>query len=64
MNETFLDDLSERVHRGLTGQALRGHWCGGRPYGYKLNPMLDTTRLDSYGLLRIPAIVNSKSALR
>lgn len=49
MNEQFLDDLRERVHRGLSGQALRGHWCGGRPYGYKLKPILDPSRLDAYG---------------
>lgn len=49
MNETFLDDLRDRVHRGLTGQALRGHWCGGRPYGYKLKQIVDRSRLDAYG---------------
>ena len=49
MNEQFLDDLRERVHRGLSGQALRGHWCGGRPYGYRLKPILDPSRLDAYG---------------
>jgi len=30
MNEIFLDDLRERVHRGLAGQAMKRYWCGGR----------------------------------
>jgi DNA invertase Pin-like site-specific DNA recombinase len=49
MNEIFLDDLRERVHRGLTGQAQKRFWCGGRPYGFRLKPVLDPTRLDVYG---------------
>jgi site-specific DNA recombinase len=50
MNEAFSDDLSERVHRGSTGQALRGYWLGGRPYGYRLRPVSDPSgRLDPYG---------------
>lgn len=49
MNEIFLDDLRERVHRGLTGQAQKRYWCGGRPYGYRLKPVLDPSRLDVYG---------------
>ncbi|MGC8507884.1 MAG: recombinase family protein [Thiomonas sp.] len=49
MNEIFLDDLRERVHRGLTGQAQKRYWCGGRPYGYRLRPVLDPLRLDVYG---------------
>jgi site-specific DNA recombinase len=49
MNEMFLDDLSERVHRGSTGKALKGFWNGGRPYGYKLRQVTDPSRLDPYG---------------
>ena len=49
MNETFLDDLRERVHRGHMGQALKGRWNGGRPYGYKLKPVLDASQRDAYG---------------
>lgn len=49
MNEIFLDDLRERVHRGLTGQAQKHFWCGGRPYGFRLKPVLDPTKLDVYG---------------
>jgi site-specific DNA recombinase len=49
MNEIFLDDLRERVHRGLAGQAMKHYWCGGRPYGYRLKPVLDASRLDVYG---------------
>lgn len=49
MNELYLDDLREKVHRGQTGQAMREFWCGGRPYGYRLVPVLDETRTDAYG---------------
>lgn len=49
MNEIFLDDLRERVHRGLYGQAQKGYWCGGRPYGFKLKPIVDPTQRDAYG---------------
>jgi len=35
--------------RGLTGQAQKRYWCGGRPYGYRLKPVLDPSRLDVYG---------------
>lgn len=49
MNEIFLDDLRERVHRGLTGQAQKRYWCGGRPYGYRLKPVMDASKHDAYG---------------
>jgi site-specific DNA recombinase len=49
MNEIFLDDLRDKVHRGLTGQAERGYWCGGKPYGYRLKPITDPTQMDAYG---------------
>lgn len=49
MNEIFLDDLRERVHRGLAGQAMKHYWCGGKPYGYRLKPVLDASTLDVYG---------------
>jgi site-specific DNA recombinase len=49
MNEIFIDDLRDKVHRGLAGQAEKGRWCGGRPYGYKLKPIFDPNRLDPYG---------------
>ena len=49
MNEVFLDDLREKVHRGQEGQALKGYWNGGRPYGYRLRPVLDPSRFDPYG---------------
>src|SRR5882757_2819662 len=58
MNEIFLDDLRERVHRGLAGQAMKHYWCGGRPYGYRLKPVLDASRLDVYGQpLRIGTVL-------
>jgi site-specific DNA recombinase len=49
MNELYLDDLKEKTHRGLEGQALKQFWAGGRPYGYKLVRIKDGTRLDAYG---------------
>lgn len=49
MNELHLDDLSEKTHRGLEGQAIKGYWCGGRPYGYRLKPILDAAQTDAYG---------------
>lgn len=49
MNEIFLDDLRDKVVRGMTGQALKGRWQGGRPYGYRLKAIVDSTRLDAYG---------------
>ena len=49
MNERFLDDLAAKVHRGQEGQALKGRWNGGRPYGYKLCALTDPTRRDPYG---------------
>ncbi len=34
MAELYLDDLAEKTHRGLAGQALEGYSAGGLPYGY------------------------------
>jgi site-specific DNA recombinase len=48
MNEIYLDDLREKTHRGLTGQALKGNNCGGRAYGYKHVPIEDGTKRDQY----------------
>ena len=49
MNEIFLDDLREKTHRGIEGQARKGYWTGGRPYGYRLKPITDPTKHDQYG---------------
>jgi DNA invertase Pin-like site-specific DNA recombinase len=49
MNEIFLDDLAEKVHRGQAGQAAKGRWCGGKPYGFRLKPILDPSQRDAYG---------------
>jgi site-specific DNA recombinase len=49
MNEIFLDDLRERVHRGLSGQAHKGYWCGGKAYGFRLKPIVDPSQRDAYG---------------
>ena len=38
INELYLDDLAEKTHRGMTGQALDGYSTGGLPYGYDSLP--------------------------
>lgn len=35
MSELYLDDLADKTHRGLMGQALSGFSAGGLPYGYR-----------------------------
>lgn len=35
MNESYLDDLAKKTHRGLMGQALAGFSPGALPYGYQ-----------------------------
>lgn len=49
VNDIYLDDLAEKTHRGLTGQALKGFNAGGRSYGYRHLPILDESRRDEYG---------------
>jgi DNA invertase Pin-like site-specific DNA recombinase len=49
MNEIYLDDLKDKTHRGLAGQALKKFWAGGKPYGYRLVQLKDGARLDAYG---------------
>lgn len=49
MNELYLEDLAAKVHRGQTGQALKGRWNGGRPYGYRLVAIRDPSQRDAYG---------------
>lgn len=56
MNEMFLDDLRERTHRGMTGQALKGFNCGGRTYGYCNVPIEDSVRVDAYGRPAVTAV--------
>jgi site-specific DNA recombinase len=56
MNDMFLDDLAEKTHRGLAGQALKGNNCGGRNYGYKHIPVLDSIQKDEYGRPKILAV--------
>ncbi len=49
MNELYLDDLRDKTHRGLMGQALKGFSCGGRTYGYVRVPVYDEGNCDQYG---------------
>lgn len=56
MNELFLDDLRERTHRGMTGQALKGYNCGGRTFGYRNVPIEDDRKTDPHGRPSIVAV--------
>jgi site-specific DNA recombinase len=49
MNNSFLDQMKENVHRGLEGKALKGHNTGGRAFGYKHIPHYSDIRSDIYG---------------
>ncbi len=60
INEAYIDDLREKTHRGLTGQALKGSNCGGRSYGYKHIPIEDPTRQDQYGRAAVIAVKREK----
>jgi DNA invertase Pin-like site-specific DNA recombinase len=48
INEMYRDTLSAQVYRSQKEQALKTRWLGGRPYGYRLRPILDATKLDPY----------------
>ena len=56
INELYLDDLREKTHRGLMGQALKGYSCGGRAYGYRRMPIEDPSKQDEYGRPLITAV--------
>ncbi len=56
MNDIFLDDLREKTHRGLAGQALKGNNCGGRLYGYRHVPTYHPTETDQFGRPKILAV--------
>ena len=43
MNELYLDDLKEKVLRGMKGQVERGFSVGGRVYGYRQEEVPDPT---------------------
>src|SRR5262245_57833193 len=36
VNDIYLDDLREKIRRGMTGVVRRGRSAGGRAYGYRL----------------------------
>jgi len=38
INESYLDDLRDKTHRGLEGRALGGFHTGGRCFGYRTVP--------------------------
>jgi len=49
-NEQYLDDLRERVLRGMRGRFARGLHTGGRIYGYRSVPVVDPSgRVDAAG---------------
>ena len=56
IDELYLEDLKEKTHRGLYGQASKGYSCGGRSYGYRTVPIENATKKDSYGRPVIQAV--------
>ncbi len=38
-DEAFLEDLRDKTRRGMSGQIARGFGVGGRPYGYRSEPV-------------------------
>ena len=56
MNELYLDDLRDKTHRGMTGQAMKGYSAGGRTYGYNGKQILDTVKQDPNGRPKILAV--------
>jgi hypothetical protein len=49
MNEMYIDDLREKVMRGMTGQAMKGNNVGGRCYGYRHVPQYDPIKTSPDG---------------
>ena len=50
IGDIFIDDLRKKVHRGMTGRALKAAPTGGRAYGYRHVPIFDPTGgTDAYG---------------
>lgn len=49
VDSLYLDELADKVRRGMEGLALRSLHTGGRCFGYRNVPIEDPRRLDSYG---------------
>jgi DNA invertase Pin-like site-specific DNA recombinase len=49
MDEVYLDNLREDVHRGQDNKFQKGYWVGGRVYGYKLEPVLSAHERNAHG---------------
>ena len=49
MDEQYLVNLAEKVHRGQEGRVLLGLQPGGKCYGYRNSPITDPTRKGKYG---------------
>ena len=56
IDELYLEDLKEKTHRGLFGQAEKGFSCGGRSYGYCPVPIEDKNKSDQFGKPIIRAV--------
>ena len=48
-DEAFLDDLRDKIRRGMTGRVKDGFSVGGRAYGYTSQPIYDPHKKDPYG---------------
>lgn len=49
LNEVYLDDLADKVHRGLDGRVLAGLHAGGLSYGYRSRSIGANARGESLG---------------
>ena len=56
MDEQFLVQLAEKVHRGQEGRALNGLQPGGRCYGYRNIPIEDPSRPAKYGRASVTGV--------
>lgn len=66
INELYIDDLREKVHRGMEGVILDGKIAGGRLYGYDNIPITDENNLDSYGrpeVIAVKRLINKEQAV-
>jgi DNA invertase Pin-like site-specific DNA recombinase len=48
-SKTETKRIATRVHRSLKGNVIEGRSAGGRAYGYRSEPIYDSTRTDAYG---------------
>lgn len=47
-DEVFIEDLRKKTRRGMMGQIRRGMAAGGRPYGYRSEPVIEASQITGY----------------